>query len=236
MKIHFRVHYRTKPEETLHAIVYREHAAAHEQKINIPLKPAEDGFWEGEILLLLEQPLRLNYHYEVRSGACIKKQEWMRVARILALAPNVEAYYVQDIWRDAPAGKMPEEDCFWQVKPQEVSLPVFARTLQLRMNACPANTGEVLICGSVACLGAWNPHQAQRMQKIAPGEWAVSLDVDKLSFPFEYKFLIQTEQGAVEQVSWEENQNRVFRELSLQENEVYICSDLRPVFALQKNK
>lgn len=235
MKVHFGLHYHTQPGETLHVLVYREGALANEQKINIPLTATEGDLWKGEIQLLLKQPLRLNYHYEVRVGARIQRREWQLIPRVLELKPAIQNYFLQDTWRDLPKDSWLYTSCMTTVwrrheTPRVTSLPLFKRTLELRVHTTrPEANEQVCLSGSIEALGNWDPAQAKPMYEIAPNEWAVTLDVSQLSFPFEYKFLVRSKQGT--EVSWEEKGNRVCGEAVLKDDEVCILSDLRPIFS-----
>ena len=239
MKIHFRLHYRAQGEETLHAIIYRAGASANEQKINIPLVEVENNYWTGEIQLLLTQSLSLRYHYEVRRGVRVIRREWQTVPRGLELNPQIQNYFLNDSWRDLPRDSWAYSAALTRVwrkrKHEEQSLATFTRTLILRAHSARPDANERLwICGAGESLGNWNPEQAKPMQEIAPNEWAVALDADKLSFPFEYKFLIRPEHYKPEHSEsshWEEGDNRTFAAVSLTPGEVYIESDLRPIFS-----
>ena len=50
MKLSFQINYKTVWGETLHAVLHRAHAAANENKINIPLSTKDGQTWTGQIL------------------------------------------------------------------------------------------------------------------------------------------------------------------------------------------
>ena len=239
MKVHFRLHYRAQVGETLHAIIYRAGAGANEQKINIPLVELENNYWIGEIQLLLMHPLSLHYHYEVRRGLRIVRREWQTVPRGIELEPRVQNYFLNDSWRDLPRDSWAYSTAFTRVwcKRERGEMPVtsFDRTLVLRAHSARPGANERLwICGAGESLGNWNPAQAKPMYEIAPNEWAVSLNASELSFPFEYKFLVRPEHFKPEHpeaARWEEGENRSFTALSIAPEEMYIYSDLRPIFS-----
>ena len=236
MKVHFQLHYGTGPGETLHVLLYREGALANENKINIPLTNTKDDLWTGEIQLLLDKPLRLSYHYEVRSGSDMHRRENQRVARVLALDPGVNNYFVHDSWRDAANSEAADAFAGVTMQQREIyrakTLPVFERTLVLKACSVRPNEEESLwVCGSGDGLGNWDPQQAKPMQQVAPGEWAVALDANTLAFMAEYKLLVRPAEGNEGSVIWEEGTNRVLEDISLREKESVIYSDLRPVFA-----
>jgi len=236
MKVHFHLHYGTNPGETLHVLLYREGALANENKINIPLTNTTDDLWTGEIQLLLDRPVRLSYHYEVRSGSDVHRRESQRIARVLALAPEVENYSAHDLWRDAAADEQAKERLGLTGEQLEFfraqKLPVFPRTVVLK--ACstrPQENESLWIIGSGDGLGNWDTTNAKLLRQVAPEEWAVALDAAALSFPAEYKFLVRPTDGNDGAAVWEEGPNHVLAEVSLQEKETVIYSDFRPVFS-----
>ena len=233
MKVHFHLHYGTRPGETLHVLLYREGALANENKINIPLTNTTDDLWTGEIQLLLDRPLRLNYYYEVRSGREAHRRENQRVPRLLVLEPSVANYFLYDLWRDAACDLKAGEVSDIQLQAfRNKELPVCARTAVFK--ACstrPQENESLWICGRGDYLGNWKPSKAKLLEQIAPGEWAVALDAEAISFPMEYKFLVRPTDGNGGKPVWEEGKNRVLAAVSLQDSETAIYSDLRPVFA-----
>ncbi len=239
MKVRFCLNYRTQPGEKLHVLVYRAGAGANEQKINIPLTAKTKDCWTGEIQLLLRQPLQLNYYYEVRQGMRTIRQEWRAVARVLELNPKADLYISNDSWRDVPRDGWLYTTCLtnvWRRREHNTeSLPLFKRTLMIRAHSAKPDVKEQLwVCGSGTALGDWDPQKAQKMQEIAPNEWAVSLDADKISFPFEYKFLVRPSSEKTtddsETVVWEQGKNRTSQIEEIPAYGVYILSDQRPIF------
>ena len=66
---------------------------------------------------------------------------------------------------------------------------------------------SLFITGNCDALGNWNPLYAKEMFCENFPEWEIRLNVDKLAFPFEYKFLIADKNR--ENCVWEKGENRL---------------------------
>ncbi len=234
MKLSFQINYKTVWGETLHAVLYRAHAAANENKINIPLSTKDGQTWTGHILLEFNQPLMMAYHYEVRSQGQIVRREWQLVSRILPVDPAVENYQLKDTWQDLPreswlfSSAATDVLCKRERKPGK-TFTLFNRTLVLRAQAAQLLPGQTLcLCGSSPELGNWNPSAALPLTETDPNEWVISLDVAKLPQRLEYKLCLKTE--GKKDVLWEEGPNRTLTIPSLAEKNVFVLEGLRPHF------
>ena len=234
MKLSFQINYQTVWGETLHAVLYRAHAAANENKINIPLSTQDGKTWSGHILLEFNQPLTMAYHYEVRNQGKTVRREWQLVPRTLPVDPRVQEYTLQDTWRD-----LPRESWLYTSAVTDVFRPrkrtpgkaftLFNHTLVLRVQAAQLGSNQSLyICGNCPELGNWNPQSAVALTETEPNEWVLALDVAKLPARVEYKFFIKT-QGQ-ENVLWEEGPNRTFDLPQMADKQVHVLEGLRPHF------
>ena len=234
MKLSFQINYKTVWGETLHAVLYRAHAAANENKINIPLSTQDGQTWTGHILLEFNQPLAMAYHYEVRNNGTPVRREWQLVPRILPVNPNVQEYILQDTWRDLPRESWLYTTAITDVfraRERKPNKPfcLFNRTLVLRAQAAQLTADQALyVSGSAPQLGNWNPDQAIALTETEPNEWSACLDVDKLPARVEYKFFIKTK--GQEKVMWEEGPNRTLTVPQVESQHVYVLEGLRPHF------
>ncbi len=232
MKLSFQINYKTVWGETLHAVLYRAHAAANENKINIPLSTKDGQTWTGHILLEFNQPLAMAYHYEVRNNGTPTRREWQLLPRILPVDPKVQEYTLQDTWRDLPRESWLYTSAITDVFRARTRKPnkpfsLFNRTLILRAQAAQLTQEQTLyVCGSSPALGNWNPDQAVALTETEPNEWDVSLDIDKLPAHLEYKFLIKTQ----DKVLWEDGANRTLDVPQVENQHVHILEGLRPHF------
>ncbi len=235
MKLFFQLSYTTAWGETLHAVVYRAGAAENERKINIPLSTQDGHTWQGEIQLLLKTPLRIHYHYEVRAGRKTLRREWQAVPRTLELNPTRARYLLHDSWRDLPAESWLYSSAFTDVfrhrGTQPKPLPLFSRTIVLRAQTPRPEPGEALfLCGAPNALGNWNPANALPLTEGEHNEWNLSLDADKFSFPFEYKFIVRSADNPAAPAVWESGPNRILDVPALAAGDIWTRDDLRPAF------
>ena len=234
MKLSFQINYKTVWGETHHAVLYRAHAAANENKINIPLSTKDGQNWTGQILLEFNQPLNMAYHYEVRSNGKTSRREWQLVPRILPLDPKAQTYMLQDTWRDLPRESWLYTSAVTDVFRPRVRKPnkpfeVFNHTLTLRAQAAQLTEKQTLcICGNSPELGNWNPQNAVALQEVEPNEWMLFLDAGKLPAYTEYKFCVKTE-GSPE-IMWEEGPNRTWVRPNMEDKQVFVLEGLRPHF------
>lgn len=232
MNVRFHIRYQTQWGQTLHAVVYRAGATATERKINIPLRTRDGLHWEGEIQLLLKQPLRLCYHYEVRQQTRVLRREWQQIFRTLYLEPQTPLYEVHDQWRDLPPESWMYTSCMTDVfypRSFATAKKTSSKTILLRVQTARPQKGEsVWLCGDAKELGEWTPTAALPLEETSPNEWSIALDASLFSKVSEYKFFVQDAQG---KTYWEQGPNRLLDLSLLTEKGVYVLSDLRPQFA-----
>ena len=232
MKLSFNINYKTVWGETIHAVLYRAHAGANENKINIPLSTKDGQDWSGQILLEFKQPIAMSYHYEVRRDKQVVRREWQLVPRILPVDPKTEQYVLQDTWRDLPRESWLYSSAITDVfvkRTRKFNKPftLFNRTLVLRVEAAQLKANESLwLCGASKELGNWNPTQARALTETEANIWTFSLDVAQLPAKLQYKFLIQSPEG----VRWEDGPNRTLTRPEVADKSVYVQEGLRPHF------
>ena len=234
MKLSFQINYKTVWGETLHAVLYRAHAAANENKINIPLSTQDGQTWTGHILLEFNQPLAMAYHYEVRNAGKIVRREWLLVPRTLPVDPKATGYAVQDTWRDLPreswmfSSAATEVFCKRPRQPGKM-FKLLPHTLVLRAQAAQLNATQTLyLCGNTPQLGNWDPQQALPLIETEPNEWVIALDAAQLPKKLEYKFLIKD--SANDTVLWEDGPNRQLTPAQLPAEQVCVQEVLPPHF------
>ncbi len=234
MKLSFQINYQTVWGETLHAVLYRAHAAANENKINIPLSTQDGQTWTGHILLEFNQPLAMAYHYEVRNNGVPVRREWQLVPRTLPVDPTASEYILQDTWRDLPRESWLYTSAVTDVfRPRErkpgKTFTLFNRTLALRAQAAQLCSNQTLyICGNCPQLGNWNTQEAVALAETEPNEWVLALDAAQLPARLEYKFFVKTE--GQDKVLWEEGPNRTLALPQIADKQVHVLEGLRPHF------
>ena len=232
MKLSFDINYKTVWGETLHAVLYRAHAAAHENKISIPLSTSDGQNWQGHILLEFKQPIAMAYHYEVRRGQQVLRREWQLSPRIVPVDPKTQTYVLHDCWQDIPEKSWLYSSAITRVFAKRELKPnkpftLFNRTLVLRVQAPELQSNQSLwICGASNQLGNWQVAQALPLTETEPNVWNISLDAGKLPAKLEFKFCCK----AGDNVQWETGSNHTFILPQIEENTVYVQEGFTPHF------
>ncbi len=232
MKLSFNINYKTVWGETLHAVLYRAHAGANENKINIPLSTTDGQTWSGHILLEFNQPIVMSYHYEVRKNKQVLRREWQLVPRILPVDPRINQYTLQDCWRDLPRESWLYSSPITQVfskrtrKPNS-SFTLFNHTLVLRVEAAQLRADQTLwISGGTQALGNWDPAQARALVETEPNIWTICLNADHIPAKFQYKLF----RKSANNLDWEEGPNHTFVRPVLTDQSVFVQEGIRPHF------
>ena len=101
-------------------------------------------------------------------------------------------------------------------------LPLFRKTILFRVSAPQLSSGQVLaVIGSHPALGSWNAARYLPMEPAGMGDWMLTLNVDWMGLPLEYKYVVINKETH-ELVAWEEGDNRVLTE-ELADGEVYVA-------------
>ena len=239
MKLHFHLPYGTAWGETLHAVLLCQDAAGCSQETDAELSTPDGRVWTGQAEISLQGKALLTYHYEVRRDGAVLRREWQAVPRLFYLNPDARDYFFNDSWRDLPAESWLYSSALTEgVYPRpktDTPEPVFSQTLILRA-AAPRLTDKqrLYVCGESAALGAWNPQKAVVLAEMNVNEWCVSLNVNDLLFPSEYKFLAKNADGS--QVVWEEGPNRRLTRPILSNGQVWVEQEAAPVIAYRPFK
>ena len=231
MEILFHIHYKTAWGENLHAVLTLPEKGKI-QIFDVPLSTKDGLFWTGKLQLSPSKAVTASYHYEVFRQDKLFRQEWHTLPRTLVVNPVSTRYLVRDTWRDLPDQYPLYSSAVTEVFRKRTvntsyNWSLFKRTLVLRVQTPRPHTGQTLhLCGEGKALGNWDPVQAPSFTETAPNEWTLLLNADKLLPGASYKLLIKGNKETI----WEEGKNRTLPDFTLQNNEVWIQSDLRPKF------
>ena len=194
----------------------------------------DDGdFWTAEIVVLESRrsPVEaFSYIYIVEDADGKElRREWSGVPRLYAF-DSTKTFILSDIWRDLPLPAHLYSSAY-QVTSHLTSLtsnfspltlPFFRKTVLFRVSAPQLLTGQTLaVIGSHPALGSWNPMRYMPMLPAGKGDWMLTLNVDWLGLPFEYKYVVVDEEKH-ELVAWEEGDNRISPD-ELNDGEVYVA-------------
>lgn len=194
MKMVFRVHYHTRPGESLwlHFAAWFEAGGVRVAEW-LPMRWVGGGQWECRMGLDGRGPLRLDYHYQLRREAHgVVLDEW-RVPRVLRLDAAVrDTVVLLDAWSSAgTVDSLYETAAFSRLLTARGGFvePVERHANHrfcLRMAAVPA--GQVpCLSGSVAELGGWDPARVVLLEEVAANRWQAQVNLPA-GWQVEYKY------------------------------------------------
>ena len=219
MKLRFSIQYGTQWGENLHIIIRYISADSTCKQYNL-LMTTEDGTqWTLETAALesRQHPIAtFTYYYQVEDseGRVIRK-EWAQVPRTYPFDSS-KSYILADQWRDLPLQHHLYSSAYRITsglavgeEVQPVRMPLYRKTILFRVSAPQLLSGQsVALLGSHPTLGGWNPTRFLRMEYLGQCEWMLSVNVDSILLPLEYKFVIVDDQTNT-LISWEEGDNRI---------------------------
>ncbi len=218
MKLRFSIHYHTEWGQSMHVLLTYQNQDGRERRVNVPLLTDDGSFWMAETTLMQnrQNPVAaIEYVYQVEDAqGKVLRREWNKVRRLFAVDSSID-YIFPDAWRDIPINDflysyayrvVGRQDREQTVLPQK--LPMFRKSVIFRVSAPQLQQGEAIgICGSHPAIGDWNPSRFLRMTPVGDHDWMLSVNVDAIRLPVEYKFVVIDEQ--TRQIKcWEEGDNR----------------------------
>ena len=224
MKIFFRLNYRTVPGESLWlkltAVLGNDRLRFGQM---LPLHWANDEQWQTEIELHGQEPVRLEYVYQLRREQNgMQLDEW-NGPRVETVDPaSAEVLLLRDTWRSAGTldyafetaafrTLLPERQHFAQPRIH----PNANHLIQLRMAGVPDGLVPCII-GNVTELGDWDWKHAVPMCEVSANTWQAALYLPADSI-IEYKYgffdpklgrAIAIEQGENRSLEWRDHAAR----------------------------
>ncbi len=219
MKLKFTINYGTQWGESLHVVISYTTIDGTLRTSNL-LMTTEDGvLWtlETSVIESRQHPIAsFSYHYQVENAeGTVLRKEWTGVSRCYHFDSS-KNYLLPDLWRDIPLqyhlyssaytvttlGTVPVSS----VSPKR--LPLYRKTIIFRVSAPQLRKGQSLaILGSHPALGDWNSARFLKMEYLGKFDWILSVNVDAVLLPLEYKYvIIDDDTNAL--VAWEEGDNR----------------------------
>lgn len=218
MKLKFAINYGTKWGENLFVyITYRSLDGTERSSRQMML--TSDGWqWELETSAheSRQHPLvSFSYYYQVEDAdGHVLRKEWTAMPRTFYFDSS-KNYVMADLWREVPlqyhlysqayrtTAFMPQEE-----KVKALRVPLYRKTVIFRVSAPQLLKGQSLaVIGNHPALGSWNPARYLKMEHIGCYDWLLSVNVDAVLLPIEYKYVI-VDDATHALLTWEEGDNR----------------------------
>ena len=232
MKLKFNIQYGTQWGESIHVVIVYRSLDGTERTSNL-LMLTEDGQWwtvETAVVASRQHPVNeLSYHYQVEDeDGRVLRREWTLVPRCYAFESS-QSYVFADQWRDRPLNAhLYSNACLTTLrKPlaetvETLRVPLYRKTVLFRISAPQLQQGQsVAIVGSHPALGSWSEARYLRMEYLGQTEWLLSVNMDAVLMPLEYKYVVVNDKTH-SLVAWEEGDNRVV-DASLADGQVLVC-------------
>ena len=218
MKLKFTIHYGTQWGESLHVVVSYLSSDGTRKTANMLMLTDDGTLWtlETSVVESRQHPIdSFSYHYQVEDEeGHVLRREWTMIPRTYHFDTS-QNYVLSDLWRDIPIqyhlyssayittkGLVRDE----QVIPLRV--PLYRKTILFRVSAPQLLKGQSLaIVGSHPALGDWNAARYLRMEYLGQYDWMLSVNVDAVLLPLEYKYVV-IDDSTNTLVTWEEGDNR----------------------------
>ena len=218
MKLKFTIHYGTQWGESLHVVVSYLSSDGTRNTANMLMLTDDGILWtlETSVVESRQHPIdSFSYHYQVENEeGHVLRREWTMIPRIYRFETS-QNYVLSDLWRDLPiqyhlysSAYMTTRGliCDEQVTPLRV--PLYRKTIIFRVSAPQLLKGQSLaIVGSHPALGDWNAARYLRMEYLGQYDWMISVNVEAVLLPLEYKYVI-IDDATNTLVAWEEGDNR----------------------------
>ena len=218
MKLKFTINYGTQWGESLHVVISYKSLDGTVKTFNL-LMQTEDGVsWSLDTAVVesRQHPIdSFTYYYQDEDGeGRALRREWTGVPRAYHFDSS-KNYVLPDLWRDIPLNYHLYSSAYRITmgmtageSAQVMRVPFYRKTILFRVSAPQLRHGQSLaILGSHPALGDWNTARFLRMDYIGDNDWILSVNVDAIFLPIEYKYVI-VDDTTNSLVAWEDGDNR----------------------------
>jgi 4-alpha-glucanotransferase len=218
MKLKFTIQYGTQWGQNLYVVItYRSNDGTVKSE-RLLMVTADGMEWQLETTVLesRKHPISsFSYYYQVEDAdGNVLRKEWDAIPRTYYFDSS-KNYVMADQWRDVPLQYHLYSKAYLttmgfaesaEVLPLRV--PLYRKTVLFRVSAPQLRKGQsVAIIGSHPALGSWNTARYLVMENIGRFEWLLSVNVESVLLPLEYKYVI-VDDDTHALVTWEEGDNR----------------------------
>ena len=231
MKLKFTINYKTAWGQGLYVAITYCSQDGRDRSHLLAMTTDDGECWtlETSVMESRQRPVTsFRYCYQVMdSEGGLLRREWDKVPRRYAFDSS-RSYIFPDQWRDVPLAEHLYTEAYHVAtscarhRPVEVvRVPLFRRTILFRVSAPQLRTGEsVALCGSHPAIGGWSPSRFLPMNPVGDGEWMLTVNVEGMSLPLEYKYVIVDANHHL--ATWEEGDNRTTPVNALADGEVLV--------------
>ncbi|MCR5577988.1 MAG: 4-alpha-glucanotransferase [Prevotella sp.] len=218
MKLKFTINYGTQWGESLHVVISYKSLDGTIKTFNLLMQTEDGVFWSLDTAVVesRQHPIdSFTYYYQVEDGeGRVLRREWTGVPRAYHFDSS-KNYVLPDLWRDMPLNYHLYSSAYRITmgmtageSAQVMRVPFYRKTILFRVSAPQLRHGQSLaILGSHPALGDWNTARFLRMDYIGDNDWILSVNVDAIFLPIEYKYVI-VDDTTNSLVAWEDGDNR----------------------------
>ena len=218
MKLKFTIQYGTQWGQNLYVVITYRSNDGTEKSERLMMVTTDGMEWQLETTVLesRKHPISsFSYYYQVEdSDGNVLRKEWDVIPRTYYFDSS-KSYVMADQWRDVSLQYHLYSKAYLttmgfaessEVMPLRV--PLYRKTVLFRVSAPQLKKGQsVAIIGSHPALGSWNTARYLVMENIGRFEWLLSVNVESVLLPLEYKYVI-VDNDTHALVAWEEGDNR----------------------------
>ena len=218
MKLKFTIDYNTQWGESLHVVLSYHGQDGRRRSVDLPMNTQDGQTWTLETAATMSRQQTVSavtYAYQVEDAeGRVLRREWQLVPRTYWFDASC-SYVFCDQWRDRPLCAHLYTNAYLTTVGATLGehvearrLPLYRRTVVFRVSAPQLLPGQsVALLGSHPMLGSWSPARYLRMDYLGQHEWMLSVNVDAVALPVEYKYVV-TDDKSHELTTWEEGDNR----------------------------
>src|ERR1035437_7417879 len=206
MKIQFKIHYKTQWGESLNLFLLKPDNSVEKYGMHYNEKS------ECSVEIQIEPVSSLSYQYVIQNTDKSIFYEYGG-KRTIQFPSTTETIAIIDNWRasygESPFLSTAFTDCFFKRKPVEPESSEIPKNLILRLN-CPQMEPDrhFAVIGNQDSLGNWNVNKKIKLDESLFPTWSIALDVTKIKFPLEYKYLL-VDSKTDEVLAWGGGPNRM---------------------------
>lgn len=228
MKVTFNINFHTVWGQKLCVVGSVPELGSWEPALAKDMDYKGDGNWQLE--LDVDTPVKdIEYRYFLSVNDKQIFEEWEKNHQVFFIG-TADHYTLYDYWQVRPANLAFYSSAFtksWFAHPCSTHERVVksGKRLTIKISVPRVEKNQlVAITGNQECLGNWHPDRALILSCDTFPVWHIDLDVNEITYPLEYKFLVCDDQQ--QPLYWEEDENRTLNLPPQKVGETVIISGL----------